>query len=210
MRWQDYQEAVSNFYNDISSKGTVHRNLMIPDIHTGQHRQIDTLLIINDAGHEIRIVIDAKFEQKAIDVKKVESVYALACAVGGNKAVIVASNGWTTPAERKAKMLSLDLVSLTESEAYEYLGESVLEDCPGCGRPVLERGWEDYWISPDDFVTLTEFYCSHNCGYEGYRCEECSSEFELSGHNGDEELCRCNHIWRYHNGKLVLSEVAEQ
>jgi len=50
------------------------------------------------------MIVDAKFHAVPIDVRDVESVLALADAVGANKAIVVAANGWTEPAKKKLTM----------------------------------------------------------------------------------------------------------
>jgi len=216
MNWQKYQEAVGKYYWHIGTKGDFRENVYIADIVTGTTRQIDALLTITEGGHTLKIVIDAKFRKKAINVRDIESVAALCNSVGGNKAVIVASNGWSSSAMRKAKVISLDLVSLAETEAYEYLGETVLEDCPLCGKPILEincesnpRDLTEYLNNPyiltNSDICLTTFQCSNKkCGYSGTRCEDCGDEFLSCDEMGKQVTCHCGHIWKYESTGLHL------
>jgi hypothetical protein len=117
MQWQEYQEAVACLYDVIDGLGRVRRNVYLPDRVTGQRRQIDILVELEAKGHVMRIVVDAKFRAVRLDVKDVEEVIALAEAVGANKAVIVASNGWSRPAATRAMFSGLDLRLLTLGEA---------------------------------------------------------------------------------------------
>ena len=121
MTWQEYQEAVGRFYENLEDIGDVQRNVFLPDLQTGQARQIDLLLQFSVRGHAIRIVIDAKYRKSKLDVKDIEEVQALAAAVGANKAAIVCANGWTQPAGIKAQVQSLDLRLLPVEEAAEIL-----------------------------------------------------------------------------------------
>lgn len=208
MTWQQYQTAVFEYYRERGNSVTIEHDVYLRDIFTGSLRQIDTLVRVNGADHQILIIVDAKHYNRAIDVNHVDSVDALTKAVGGNKAVIVASNGWSSPAARKAHYLNLELLSLTESEAYEYLGEAILEDCPFCRKPVLEKDWQDYWLDADNFVTLTEFQCSNTgCSYRGHRCEDCSDDLSFSD-DVSKLFCSCGHLWVFSNGRIQLHKGA--
>src|SRR4051812_1162167 len=103
MTWQEYQGAVALHYEQKEGKGSVFRNIFVPDKVTGQNRQVDILIEIEERGHKLKLLIDAKYRKEKLDVKDVEEVLALADAVRASKAVIVAANGWTKPAEIKAK-----------------------------------------------------------------------------------------------------------
>ncbi|MFP3681993.1 hypothetical protein SB725_33425, partial [Pseudomonas sp. SIMBA_041] len=72
-----------------------------------------------------------------IDIKEVESVLALAEAVGANKAIIVAANGWTEPAEKKADHVGCDLRLLSLEEAIDLLVPDKWEMCPSCLRDCI-------------------------------------------------------------------------
>ncbi len=123
LTWQEYQEAVAFLYEDLSGVGRIQKNLLINDVDTGQPRQIDILLIVETKGHRLRIAIDAKYRKRKLSVKDVEEVMGLAQAVSADKAAIVAANGWSTPAKKKAERCRLDLRLLTPSEALSVLLE---------------------------------------------------------------------------------------
>ncbi len=96
---------------------------MIKDVDTGQHRQIDVLLTIETKGHCLKIVIDAKYYTKKLSVKNIEEVVGLAQAVNADKVAIVAANGWSMPAEKKAKRVRMDLRLFSTEEALSLLLE---------------------------------------------------------------------------------------
>ncbi|MDR3570611.1 MAG: restriction endonuclease, partial [Candidatus Pacebacteria bacterium] len=121
MTWQEYQDAVALLYEQAEGFGNIRRNVSIPDKVTGQSRQIDVLIEMEVKGHSIRLVVDAKFHSTPIDVREVESVLALADAVGANKAIIVAANGWTEPAKKKADHVGCDLRLLPPDDAIDFI-----------------------------------------------------------------------------------------
>src|SRR4051812_39438670 len=121
MKWQEYQEAVARLYEQAEGIGQLRRNVYLPDKETGQAPQIDALLELEAKGHCLRVVIDAKFYRTKLDAKDIEGVLALTSAVGANKSVIVAANGWTEPAGIKAGLHNCDLRLLTLDEALDLM-----------------------------------------------------------------------------------------
>lgn len=121
LTWQQYQMAVGALYEELEGVGKVRHNIMLKDRNTGQLRQVDIWVSMKLKEHEINLLIDAKYRKDAINVKQVEEVLSLAQAVGADKAVIVAPNGWTQPAERKAKSHRMDLRLFSLEEATKTL-----------------------------------------------------------------------------------------
>jgi len=80
--WQECQEAVAVLYEQLDGIGTVRRNVSVPDRVTGTPRQVDVLVELNERGHALPILVDAKFRKNKADVKDVEEVVALTAAVG--------------------------------------------------------------------------------------------------------------------------------
>ncbi len=107
MTWQEYEKAVAEYFEQKKINGELHHNVFLKDIITGENRQIDSLYISKTGiSDDLKIIIDAKFRNRKIDVRGVESVNSLCKAVGGSKAIIVAFKGWTKAAVLKAKHLT--------------------------------------------------------------------------------------------------------
>jgi len=207
MTWQEYQEAVAVFYEQIEGVGTVLRDQRIPDRVTGQHRQVDTLLTLETKGHSISVLIDAKFHSEPIDVKSVEEVAALATAVGACKSIIVAANGWTQPAEIKAEHLSCDLRLLSLEGALDLLVPDKWMMCPSCQNDCMvldapfsakmNDGLEVWWL---------EGAC-RQCRCAFVWCQDCGIQHELKV--GESITCDCGYHWQNNNGSIAFSCVAE-
>lgn len=192
MRWQEYQEAVALFYEQLDSFGKVHRSVTIPDKVTGQRRQIDVLVEIEAYGHTIQIVVDAKFHADKIDVKTVEEVIALANAVNASQAVIVAANGWTEPAAKKAEFANLTLRLLPLEDALDLLVPDKWEMCPNCHQDcivldmdgaVVIDGLINWWIAGK----------CRECKFGFIWCQECGDNLALPFN--EEVTCYCGHLW---------------
>jgi hypothetical protein len=208
MTWQEYQEAVAVLYEQLEGVGTVLRNQHIPDRDTGQHRQIDALLSLETKGHRLSTVIDAKFHADPIDVKSVEEVAALAEAVGACKAIVVASNGWTEPAAKKAEHLLCDLRLLTLEDALDLLVPDKWMMCPSCSRDCIvvdqantvggaSGGWI-WWIAG----------ACRECRSLLIWCQDCGEQFLLKP--GESLSCECSYHWENRGGNLEFAEREEQ
>lgn len=193
MKWQEYQEAVSVLYEQTEGFGNVRRNITIPDKITGQPRQIDTLIEIEAKRHSIKILVDAKFYSAPIDVKDVESVLALSESVGAHKAIIVAANGWTVPAAKKASFVGCDLSILSIDDALDLIVPDKWKMCPSCerdcivmnqdGMVTLENGLILWWLAGQ----------CRECKCARIHCQDCGLKayFDI----GKSIVCGCGHEW---------------
>ncbi len=212
MTWQEYQAAVAELYEQAEDIGEVQRDVRIPDKDTGQLRQIDVLLGVTAHGHTLNVVIDAKYRKEKLDVKDVEEVLALAQAVKACKAVIVAANGWTDPALRKADACSVDLIVLSTEKALDLIVVDKWEMCPSCRVDCIvldQDGMTDlggrrilWWLAGQ---------CRHcQCGFAW--CQDCGERFHLVV--DESHRCGCGHTWsvsaegiRLHFGSRENDEV---
>lgn len=193
MNWQEYQEAVAVLYEQADGFGNVRRNVMIPDKVTGHARQIDVLIELEAKGHSIKLVVDAKFHSEPIDVREVESVLALADAVGASKAVIVAANGWTSPSEIKASHAGCDLRILSLEEALDLIVPDKWEMCPCCQRDCIVLDQDGALITEDGLLFWWLAGQCRACMYSFAWCQECGSYLEIP--RGQTEECTCRHLW---------------
>lgn len=202
MNWQEYQDAVAELYEQAEDFGEIHRDVRIPDKDTGQPRQIDVLLVISAHGHTLNVLIDAKFRKEKLDVKDIEEVLGLAQAVKACKAVIVAANGWTEPAQKKAEAASLDLRVLTIDDALELIVPDKWEMCPECqedcivmdqdGITGLGGGWF-WWLAGQCRKCRTGFAWCQDCGEQMYLAV------------GEEHDCGCGHTWKVQKDGIYLT-----
>lgn len=193
MTWQEYQEAVARLYEQAEGIGTLRRNVLIPDKVTGQNRQVDVLLEIESKGHLVKMLIDAKFHAVPIDVRDVEGVLALAQAIGANKAVIVASNGWTDPAKRKADFESCDLTLLGIEEALDLIVPEKWVMCSVCGKDCVvldqagaietQHGQVIWWLAGQ----------CRECKAAFIHCQDCGEQFWLQ--KDEDTVCPCGYTW---------------
>ena len=192
MNWQEYQEAVSEFYSQLGDMGTVHRNLRIPDKTTGQLRQVDTWLELKFGDHIINVLIDAKKHSEKLDIKDIEEVLALSNAVGASKAIIVTNIGWTNPAEKKASFESCDLRILTIDEALDLIVPDKWELCPSCNNDCIVMDQTGFIENNGLLVWWLAGQC-RECKTAKVHCQECGGIYYISV--GQQESCSCNRVW---------------
>lgn len=180
-------------YEQADGFGCVRRNVMIPDKITGQARQIDVLIELEAKGHSVKLVVDAKFHSSPIDVKEIESVLALANAVGASKAVIVAANGWSAPAAIKAEHAGCDLRILSLEDALDLIVPDKWEMCPCCQRDCIVLDQDGALITEDGLVFWWLAGQCRECMYSFAWCQECGSYLEIP--RGQSSECGCRHLW---------------
>ena len=83
------------------------------------------------------MVVDAKFHSEKLDVKDIEEVVALADAVQASQVVIVAANGWSEPAAKKAAFQNCTLRLLPLEKALDLLVPDKWEMCPNCNKDCI-------------------------------------------------------------------------
>lgn len=105
-------------------------------------RQIDLLIEEEVVDFSFRIVIDAKYRNKKIDVKDVEEFLGLVRDVGAHKGMMISTEGYTEAATQRAcsDELILDVLNFKELENYHGLaGFPYAGPCGALVQPPL--GW---------------------------------------------------------------------
>lgn len=193
MTWQEYQEAVAVLYEQADGFGDVSRNVMVSDKITGQQRQIDVLIEIKTKGHILKMIVDAKFHALPIDVREVESVLALADAVGANKAIVVAANGWTGPAEKKAEHVGCSLELLSVEDALNLIVPDKWKMCPSCGADCIVIDQEGAIALVDGSLFWWLAGQCRGCNFARIHCQDCGTKAYIDLNQC--RICECGHRW---------------
>ncbi len=208
MTWQEYQEAVAALYEQLDGFGTVHRNVYLPDLVTGQRRQVDVMIEMTERGHSLRMLIDAKFHSTPLDVKDIEEVVALSKAVGAHKTIIVAANGFTSPAEAKARFSQCDLRTLSMEEALDILIPDKWKMCPFCkadcivldqvGMTQFNDGSISWWLAGQ----------CRECKCGRVHCQDCGQKMYIE--IGKSLVCECGHEWHATDEGIAIEFFKEE
>jgi hypothetical protein len=188
-------------YEQADGIGEIRRSIFLPDRVTGQPRQVDVALFIEAKGHPLVILIDAKFYKEKLDVKDIEGVLALADAVGANKSVIVAANGWTEPAARRAEFAGLDLLLLNVDEALELMVEDKWQLCPACEADCIVLEHSGALIIEGAYSIFLAGQC-RECRLGFVWCWSCGAEGHIEP--GQTQECGCGHSWRVVDGGVCV------
>lgn len=204
MKWQEYQEAVGELYEQMAEFGTVKKNITIPDRVTGQPRQIDVWWEAKFGGHSIGVLIDAKSRKTIIDVKDVEEVHMLAQAVKAHKAIIVTNNGWTSPAKDFASFCGMDLLILSFDDATDLIIEEKWLMCEVCKEDCVV-------MDLSNFIEINGLYnwflggkC-RSCHAIYIHCQDCGDRGIIT--NSQHYRCYCPLIWSLTKGVLQVRPI---
>jgi hypothetical protein len=207
MTWQEYQEAVAQLYEQLDDLGSVRRSVTIADKVTGQQRQIDVLVEIEAYGHVLRLVVDAKFRSEKIDVKDIEEVLALADAVRASQVAIVAANGWTGPAAKKAEFQNCTLRLLTPKDALDILIPDMWGMCPNCKKDCIVLDMDGVIGYGGGWLWWLAGKC-RECKHGFIWCQDCGEHIELPF--GQEVLCGCGHGWQSSDEGLSIRFASDE
>ena len=207
MKWQEYQEAVGQLYEQLEGFESVRKNITIPDKITGQARQVDVWIEFEAKSHKIGMLIDAKFYKDELDVKNIEEVEALAKAVGADKAIIVAANGWNEPARKKAKFIGMDLRIFTIEQALDILIPDKWNMCPICQEDCVVMEMSGGVITNNLLSVVIAGRC-RECQAVQVWCWDCGSKFILE--NKDTFTCGCESKWKVSNTALKVKTLSSK
>ena len=201
MKWQEYQDAVANFYSEAEGLGDVQMNITLPDKVTGQPRQIDCLITADIKGHKFKMIVDAKRYKEKVNINQVDGVHALAEAVGVDKAIIVCANGWTEPAAKEARFLNMEIWLWPIEKARGFMDPGKWMLCPVCNSGLVIMDNSGFNVSREGIISWWLAGQCKACEGGVAWCQDCGEQFSLT--YGKTLCCGCRHMWRF--GKSGLS-----
>lgn len=201
MNWQEYQEAVSEFYTQAEGIGVVQKDKTLPDKITGQPRQIDCWIEAKIKGHSIRVLVDAKFHKGKLNTNHVDGVFALAEAVGMDKAIMVCPNGWTEPAAVRARFFRMDFKLWPAQDASAFMDPDRWMQCPECEGGFIIMDNDGFSVSSGIITWWLAGQC-HKCKGGVVWCQACGEQFSMP--YGKTQWCGCRHMWRFSKKRLSV------
>lgn len=202
MTWQEYQDGVAELYEQMDDIGRVFRNIHRPDQDTGRHRQVDIWMECVFKGITIGVLVDAKFHEEPIDVNIVEQVVMLAKAVRADKAVIVASNGFTEGALAKAAVCGMDCRTWKLEEALEFMVDDFWILCPVCGKDCIVMDQNGAAEVGSAWLWWLAGAC-RGCHTARIWCQSCGEKFLVKC--GSRDRCMCDDlVWEVMDDGTVL------
>lgn len=116
-------EALENYLSDknvsIESPG------FVEDRITGQKREIDVLLTSGQGHHRQLTAFECRDRTAKVGVPEVEAFYTKIKDLKINKAIIVSSSGFTSPAIIKAKFYNISCLCMEEVQKFDWLQTTI-------------------------------------------------------------------------------------
>ena len=126
MEWKNYEKEVHDYFSQRFPNSTITYDAKIVGRYSKNERQIDVLIEEDVADFQIRIVVDAKFFSKNIDVKCVESFISMLDDVGANQGLLITQKGYSKAAINRAyfgpQNLELDILNFDDLLKHQALG----------------------------------------------------------------------------------------
>lgn len=189
-----YEKIVSQLMfdeNDVNT--TVVPNAKIIGSISGRSRQIDVLLDSKNGESNRRIIVDAKYQKRPIDIKVVEEFEGMMRDVNAQRGILICPNGYTKSALRRAQ--ELITIRLVTEEEIENIGFHGWEYCssPSCsGSLIWELNPTLMGYSP---VTITCSAKCDKCSSFNVWCWACGEKFSLKDEDDYQCMCKGNTFW---------------
>jgi len=123
-RTNDFQELVALVQKALAPKGaTVIESAMEPVPGLTEPREIDILIESDFGPYRVKVAVEATGRSRKLDNEtfgKILSKYAIQGGVKVDKVVIVTSAGFTKDVIERAKMLRVDLMTLSEAKEADW------------------------------------------------------------------------------------------
>ncbi len=110
MDWKDYEREIVDHFRECYPAARITHDAKIMGRFSKVERQIDLLIEEQASDFSFKIVVDAKFRGRKIDVNDVESFLGFINDVGAHTGMMIALEGYTPAALSRAYYDDLDIV----------------------------------------------------------------------------------------------------
>jgi hypothetical protein len=126
MDWKKYEEEIETHFRSEYPSAQITRNARIHGRLSSTLREIDLLIEAQVCDLPFRIVIDAKYHNRKIDVKDVEEFLGLVRDVGAHKGLMISTEGYSEAAIHRASAddadVILDVLNFDELAQFQAFG----------------------------------------------------------------------------------------
>jgi Restriction endonuclease len=102
MDWKKYEAEIEAYFREEYPTARIRTNARLPGKLSKTKRQIDLLIDEEIVGFSLRLIIDAKYRNKKLDVKDVEEFSGMVRDVGADKGILICTEGYTDAAIQRA------------------------------------------------------------------------------------------------------------
>jgi len=117
---KEFESIVAIITRTLIDEAEVKSPDFLPDIETGELRQVDCSIVSKTGPYSLLIIQEARDRKRPVSVSYVEEVIQKAKSVGAQKAAIVSSKGFSCHARKKAASNRIDLFTLDEAESEDW------------------------------------------------------------------------------------------
>jgi len=220
LSWLAYERAAAVFTVDQETAVniTVLPNVVLVGRISGSKRQIDVLIDSRwDDGNNRRIIVDAKYRSRKINVRDIEAFEGMMKDCGAARGVIVSNKGFTTAAMKRAQD-AIIVTILTTKELDDFPWE--YEPCYGsCNSLSVEKRGMVLWSSTLHYASdlsqpalVMQTGKCDGCHCFHVHCWQCGGKFSIADESAHK--CICGHIWIApyikSDSSVVLGKVVDQ
>lgn len=119
-KWRRFEKLVASVQSELSPGAQVTHNEWIRGKKTDELRQVDVTVRTQVGQYPLLIAMDCKDLRRPATVNHVEAFAGLLEDVGANKGALVASNGFSAAAKKRAKEAGIDLFRLVDAEDHDW------------------------------------------------------------------------------------------
>jgi hypothetical protein len=113
--WKDFEELVAAIEAAAAPRGAIVTcNDHLPDMITGEKRQVDVSIRFRAGTTDILIIIECHDRHRTEDVRWVEEMVMKLRNLAASKIILVSSTGFTQTAKKKAEHYGVDIRELSE------------------------------------------------------------------------------------------------
>ncbi len=126
MNWKEYGKEIFSLFEEAYPNCEITHDTKIKGRYSNTNRQIDILIEDYVAGNRIRIVVDGKYFNKAVDVKSIESFIGMLRDIDAHKGLLITQKGYSKAALARAyndpNDIELDILNFEELKKYQGFG----------------------------------------------------------------------------------------
>jgi hypothetical protein len=127
-RTNDFQRLLFQIEKQLAPLGAVvEESAMLPERGTGDLREVDILISLDEGQHRVRIGIECQDKSRPATKQWVEAIAKKHEELGINKTVLISSSGFYAAAQRKAESLFITVLDFTSVDKADWPTE-VLRD----------------------------------------------------------------------------------
>lgn len=145
MDWKEYEREIEAHFRLEYPSAYITRNAKRRGRFSNALREIDVLIEQQVCDLPFRIVIDAKFRGRKIDVKDVEEFLGMVRDVCAHKAIMISPEGYTDAAIQRASAgdadVILDVLKFSELQCYQGFGAFPFAGQHAVALLPLSGGW---------------------------------------------------------------------